>query len=163
MGNEKLSVELFNGFNNWLPLSQFSENACLDDNVQVLHCDTRDFHIIGNSEKPKVYKKVNCSYEYWHNEGLYKLYNLLSKPNRENYTISSNEIVPWLFKLCEATGGFDKDWRYVEANVKNCIDWNIKYISFVKNDKCNDEFIVCNSYLMPIKYNEIIPNLIKAK
>lgn len=158
MENEKLNVVLSD---NWLPLFQFSENACLNDNIQILHCDTRDFHIIGSNEKPKVYKKVICNYEYWHNKGLSKLYDLLSKPNRENYAISSNEIVPWLLKLCEATGGFNKDWRYIEANVKNCMDWNLKYVRFVKNDKCKDEFIVCNSYLMPIKYREIIPNLIK--
>lgn len=160
MENKKLSVGLFG---NWLPLFQFSENACLNDDVQILHCDTRGFHIIGSSssEKPKVYKKANCNYEYWRNEGLSKLYNLLSKSNRENYAISSNEIVPWLFELCEATGGFDINWRCVNANVKNCTCWNLKYIRFVKNDKCKDEYIVCNSHLMPIKYKEVLPNLIK--
>ncbi|MBR4625967.1 MAG: hypothetical protein IKO56_10590 [Alphaproteobacteria bacterium] len=162
MENEKKVVRLSVGIsNNWLPLFQFSENADIDEKVQVLHCDTRDFHIIGSDENPKVYEKPDCNYEYWRNEGLSKLYNLLSKSNRENYAISSNEIIPWLFKLCEATGGFDKNWRYVDANVKNCTSWNLKYIRFVKNDKCKDEYIVCNSYLMPIKYKEIIQNLYK--
>lgn len=156
--NLKLKVE---ANDKWTSLQAFSENTDIDENVQVLHCDTRDFHIIGSSEKPKVYKKAECIYEYWRNKGLSKLYNLLSKSNRGNYAISSNEIVPWLFKLCEATGGFDKNWRYVDANVKNCTGWNLKYIRFVKNDKCKDEYIVCNSYLMPIKYKEIIQNLCK--
>lgn len=159
MENKKLNNVVIS--DNWLPLFQFSENTCLSDNIQILHCDTRDFHIIGSSEKSKVYKKAECNYEYWHNDGLSKLYNLLSKSNRENYAISSNEIVPWLFELCEATGGFDENWRCVNANVKNCTCWSLKYIRFVKNDKCNDEFIVCNSYLAPIKYKEVIPNLIK--
>lgn len=158
--NKKINVGISD---DWLPLLQFSENACLNDNVQTLHCDTRDFHIIGSGEKPKVCKNADCNYEVWHNKGLAKLYKLLSKTNRENYTISSNEIVPWLFKLCEATGGFDKEWRYVDANIKNCTGWDIKYIRFVKNDKCKDEFIVCNSYLIPIKYKEIIQNLYKDR
>lgn len=54
--NFKLKVEA-NG--KWTSLQAFSENTDIDENVQVLHCDTRDFHIIGSSEKPKVYKKPN--------------------------------------------------------------------------------------------------------
>lgn len=158
MENKKLNIEISD---DWLPLFQFRKNSCLNDNIQTLHCDTRDFHIIGSSEKPKVYKNADCNYEVWRNKGLAKLYKLLSKTNRENYAISSNEIVPWLLKLCEATGGFDKEWRYVDANIENCTGWDLKYIRFVKNDNCNNEFIVCNSYLMPIKYKEVIPNLRK--
>ncbi len=162
MENEEKVVRLSVGIsNNWLPLFQFSENADIDKNVQVLHCDTRDFHIIGSNEKPKVCEKPVCNYEYWRNEGLNKFNNLIYKPNRENYAIKPNEIIPWLLQLCEATGGFDKNWRCINSDVKNCEGWNLKYVRFIRNDKQPDEFIVCNSYLMPVHYKEVIPNLHK--
>jgi hypothetical protein len=146
---------------NWLPLKGFSKDAEIDEKVQMLHCDTRDFHIIGSNEKPKVHEKPDCNYEYWRNEGLNKFNNLIYKPNRENYAIKPNEIIPWLLQLCEATGGFDKNWRCINADVKNCGGWNLKYVRFIRNNRQPDEFIVCNSYLMPVHYKEVIPNLHK--
>lgn len=143
----------------WVSLREFAKDVVIDNNIQTLHCDTRDFYIIASSEKPKIYEKVEYNYERLHNEGISKLHNLFFKKNRENYTISSNEIISFLFQLCETTGGFDKTWRYIDSDVKNCSDWTLKYIRFVRNNKYEDEFIVCNAYLTPIKYKEIISNL----
>lgn len=143
----------------WIPVSNLASGCEVDNSVQVIHCDTRDFYIICSNEKPKIYKNAECNYEHWRNEGLRKLYNLLSKTNRENYAIRPEEIIPWLKELCEKTGGYEKDWRCLKSNVKDCYDWNLKYIRFIRNDKQPDEFIVCNSYLTPIKWREVIPNL----
>lgn len=143
----------------WCPLKNFSDKITLKEDTQVIHCDTRDFHIISSTEKPKICKDAECNYEVWRNEGLRKLYNLLSKTNRENYTIRSEEIIPWLKELCEATGGYDKEWRLLDSDVKDCSNWNLKYIRFIRNDKQEDEFIVCNSYLTPIVWREVISNL----
>ena len=86
---------------------------------------------------------------------------VFSKTNRKSYAIRPEEIIPWLKELCEKTGGYNRDWRCLEAEVKDCDGWTLKYIRFVRNDKQPDEFIVCNSYLTPIKWKEVIPNLRK--
>ena len=146
---------------NWVSIKNLSDQVVVREDTQVIHCDTRDFHIISSTEKPKICKDAVCNYEIWRNEGLKKLYNLLSKTSRENYTIRPEEIIPWLKELCETTGGHDRDWRCLEAEVKNCDGWTLKYIRFIRNDKQKDEFIVCNSYMTPIKWKEVIPNLRK--
>lgn len=145
---------------NWVSLKSFSDPVTVREDTQTIHCDTRDFHIISGTEKPKICKNAECNYEHRRNEGLRKLYNLLSKTNRESYAIRPGEIIPWLKELCKATGGYEKDWRCLESNVKDCDGWNLKYIRFIRNDKQPDEFIVCNSYLTPIKWREVIPNLV---
>lgn len=142
--------------NKWLPLKNIKD---IGETINTIHCDTRDFHVLLSQDKPEIYKKAECGYEQAHNEGLQRLYRLFKKTNRADYVISSSEIKQWLTELCEKTGGQDKDWRSIFADVDFCRNWEIKYIRFVRNLKCLDEFIVCNAYLMPVKWKEIIPNL----
>lgn len=145
----------------WTPLKHFNDNYEIPDEVQVIHCDTRDFYIIGGKDKPKRYKNPTCGLEYATNKGLQRLYNLFAKTNRGEYSIPKTEIIPWLKELCENTGGYDADWRYIQSNIKYGDSWNLKYIRFVRDDKDRDNFIVCNSYMFPIKYKDLIDNLVK--
>lgn len=145
----------------WLPIGAFASDAEIGDDVQVINCDTRDFYIACSSEKLKPYKNADCNLEEWHNKGLSKLHRLFTKTNRDKYTISKGEILGWLRDLCEATGGQDRDWRCIESDVKDCKDWTLKYIRFVRNDRERDEFVVCNANTFPIHYREVIPNLVK--
>ncbi len=146
-------------YDHWLPVNSIAEDAEITDNVQMLYCDTRDFAIGFNDERPKIHKNPDCGFDRRWNEGLSKLYSLLKKSNREKSTINKKDILKWLDRLCMETGGYDEDWRYLSADVKNCDNWDIKYIRFVRNDKYPDEFIVCNNYMVPIHYNEIIDKL----
>lgn len=146
----------------WLPIGAFASDAEIVDDVQVISCDTRDFHILCGAEKPKPYKYADCDLaELMHNKGLSKLHRLFTKTNREKYTISKGEILGWLRDLCEATGGQDRDWRCVDSDVKDCKGWALKYIRFIRNDRDRDEFVVCNAYMFPIQHREVIPNLVK--
>lgn len=145
----------------WLPIGTFASDAEIADDVQVIHCDTRDFYILASQNKPEIVKGADCNWEDWHNKGLSRLHKLFTKTNREKYAISRNEILGWLKNLCEETGGYERDWRCLESDVKDCGCWNLKYVNFVRNDKDRDEFIVCNAYMTPIQYREVIPNLVK--
>lgn len=64
-------------------------------------------------------------------------------------------------ELCKKTGGYECEWRYLDADVDYCRGWDIKYIRFIRNNKNPDEFIVCNNYLFPIEYREIIDKIDK--
>lgn len=161
---EKLSI--LNGvFEDWVAINKFNLDAEIADEVQTINCDTRDFALGWNFEKPKSYKKASCGLESESNKGISKLYNLFTKTDetRAKYSINKKDILKWLDELCQKTGGYYVDWRYLSANVKNCENWNIKYIRFVRNSKNPDEFIVCNSYFFPIEYKNIIDNLKKSK
>ena len=39
-------------------------------------------------------------------------------------------------------------------------DLFMKYIRFVRNSKVPDEFVVCNNYMYPIEWREVIKNII---
>lgn len=145
--------------NKWLPLKCYSDDTSISAKTVAIHCDTRDFFVNSSEEEPELYEKAYCNLEKWSNEGILRLYKLFSKENRQNYSIQGDKIIPWLKELCEKTGGYDREWRCIVSNVKDCTDWNIKYIRFVRNPKCDNEFIVCNSYFKPIKYKEIIENI----
>lgn len=159
----KKLIYIDNEYPHWVSVNCISLVAKIADTVQVINCDTRDFAIGWQFEKPKVIKKADCNWERWHNEGLAKLYSVLHKQNREKYTIEAKDILSWLDSLCKVTGGYGKDWRYLQANVKDCGGWNLKYIRFVRNDKCPNEFVVCNSYMCPIEYRNIIDNIINKE
>lgn len=158
---EKITIIGDKKYDEWVPVNNIDYDAEITDNIQMIYCDTRDFAIGFNDETPKIHKNPDCGYEYNQNKGLSKLYNLFGKTNREKYAIGKKDIIKWLDELCKASGGYENDWRFLTANVKNCENWEIKYIRFVRNNKNPDEFIVCNNYLFPIEYREIISNLDK--
>ena len=136
-------------------------NPVISDDIKAIHCDTRDFHVLLNTEQPKVKKGAMYNYDKWCNQGLSKFYKIIKKTDRSDFSITKDEIIPWLTELCEKSGEFEKDWRLLISDVDYCRNWEIKYIRFVRNVQCPDEFIVCNSYFMPVKYKDIIPNLKK--
>ena len=158
MDKEKLKV-IDSEYPDWVSVNKIELDASVADNVCVINCDTRDFAIGWQFEKPTIYKKAECNHEIWHNKGLRRLYSIIKKKNREKFSINKKDILTWLDTLCRATGGYDLDWRYLTANVKDCGGWYIKYIRFVRNEKCPDEFIVCNAYMQPIEYRKIIDNI----
>lgn len=93
-----------------------------------------------------------------------KFYEIIKKQNnekREKYIINKKDILKWLDELCRETGGYECEWRYLNADVDYCRDWDIKYIRFIRNNKNLGEFIVCNNYLFPIEYRKIIDKIDK--
>lgn len=155
-------INLIDGeYGSWVSVNHLDFDAEIADRVQVIYCDTRDFAIGWNFEKPKVHKNAKYGYECNQNKGLQKLYSLFTKENREKYIINKKDIIKWLDTLCKETGGYECNWRFLAADIKNCTNWDIKYIRFVRNDKNLDEFVVCNNYYFPIEYREIIKNLDK--
>ena len=147
-------------YDEWVSVKDISMDAEIDDSVQILYVDTRDFAVGWNFEQPNYYENAKCGYERNSNNGLGKLRNLFYVSNRSKYTISKSEIISWLYDLYKETGGYDEEWRFLEANLKNCMNWNLKYIRFVRNPKIPDEFVVCNDYMYPIEWREVIKNII---
>ena len=147
-------------YDEWVSVKDISMDAEIDDSVQILYVDTRDFAVGWNFEQPNYYENAKCGYERNSNNGLGKLRNLFYVSNRSKYTISKSEIISWLYDLYKETGGYDEEWRFLEANLKNCMNWNLKYIRFVRNPKIPNEFVVCNDYMYPIEWREVIKNII---
>jgi len=119
--------------NQWI----YIDNCTINSNYNAISCDTRDFYLFRNTikDKPTINFKV-----------------------KKEYLINIENIIPWL-KSVEAASGGKCEWRYLNAKVKNCNNWNIKYIRFLKFDE--NQYIVCNSNFEPINYNKIINNIIK--
>lgn len=145
--------------NDWTPIRYLDDNYEIPDDIQVIHCDTRDFCVVGSEDKPKIHKNPTCGWEDSTNKGLQRLYNLFTKTDRSGYSIPKTEIFKWLKEVCEKTGGYDTEWRCIVSDIRYGSNWDLKYLRFVRDDKERDNFIVCNSYMFPIKYKELIPNL----
>ena len=144
-------------YDEWVPLRQIADDAKIADPVKTISCDTRDFALGWNFKKPEPYKKPECGLEDRTNDGLARARRIEHSKALDDYLIEPREIVPWLKKLCEKSGGYDEDWRYLAAGVDGCDGWDIKYIRFVRHD--NGRFMVCNSYLHPIKWRKVLDNI----
>jgi len=140
----------------WIALNRIDKEVVIAENVQVISCDTRDFALSWSFKQPEPYKKANCNYEFWANEGLQMIQRLKQEGCLEDYLIEPTEIMSWLDEVCQKTGGYDKDWRFFTAKLDGCRDWDIKYIRFVRR---GDRFIVCNSYMRPVKWRLVIENI----
>lgn len=152
---EKLTI-IDGEYDDWVPLRRIDKDVAIDEKVQVINCDTRDFAIAWSFEQPEEYKKAYFNYEVWTNKGLSMIGNLEKEGKLEDYLIEPTEIVSWLDEVCQKTGGYDKNWRFFTAKLDGCRDWKIKYIRFVRR---GDRFIVCNSYMRPVKWRLIIENI----
>lgn len=151
-------LNVINGeYDEWVPLKRIPDDATVADEVKTISCDTRDFALGWGFKKPELYKKAECGLEVRSNEGLARVSRIAQSKSLGDYLIGVGEIVPWLKKLCEKSGGYDEDWRYLAADVKDCTGWDIKYIRFIRHD-C-EHFMVCNAYWMPIKWRKILDNL----
>ena len=144
-------------YDDWVPLQRIDDEATIVDDVQTISCDTRDFALGWNFKKPEPYKKAECGLKVRSNEGLARVQRIAQSKSLGDYLIEPGEIVPWLKKLCEKSGGYDEDWRYLAADVKDCMDWDIKYIRFIRHD-C-EHFMVCNAYWYPIKWRKVLENI----
>ena len=144
-------------YDEWVPLKQIADDATIVDEVKTISCDTRDFALGWNFKKPEPYKKAECGLEVRTNEGLARASRIEHSKALGDYLIETGEIVPWLKKLCEKSGGYDEDWRYLAASVDGCDGWGIKYIRFVHHD--SGRFMVCNAYWYPIKWRKVLNNI----
>lgn len=144
-------------YDDWVPLQRIDDDAKIVDEVQTISCDTRDFALGWNFKKPEPYKKAECGLENRTNEGLARVRRIEHSKALQDYLIEPGEIVPWLKKLCEKSGGYDEEWRCLTASVEGCTDWHIKYIRFMRHD--SGRFMVCNAYWWPIKWRKILDNL----
>lgn len=139
----------------WVELKMIHRDLKIESDVQTISCDTRDFAIAWGVTQPEPYKKTDCNHEYWTNNGLKRMEELKQSDMLQEYLIQPDEILPWLTELYQKSGG-EREWRYLVAKVENCGDWNIKYIRFVRHGDC---FIVCNSYMCPIRWKQVVENL----
>ncbi|MBQ8708851.1 MAG: hypothetical protein IJ523_12255 [Succinivibrionaceae bacterium] len=156
---DKEIVTVIDGeYDEWLLLKRRLDiHATIADRVQILYCDTRDFALGWNFKQPEPYKKATCGLEVRSNEGLHRMEQLKASGNLEGYLIKPEEILPWLDQLCEKSGGYDEDWRMLNAKVEGCRDWDIKYIRFARHE--DGRFIVCNGYWWPIEWRKVLDNL----
>ena len=92
-------------YDEWVSVKDISKDAEIDDSVQMLYTDTRDFAVGWNFEQPNYYENAECGYERNTNNGLEKLRNLFYVSNRRKYTISKSEIISWLDEMCNETRG----------------------------------------------------------
>lgn len=146
-------------YDEWVPVKQIADDAMIADGVQTVYVDTRDFAIGWNFKQPESFKKAECGLEVRANEGLARVKRIKQSKAIGDYLISRSEIIPWLKKLCEKSGGFDIDWRMLAANLEGCHGWDIKYIRFIKHT--DGRFFVCNAYWWPVKWGKILDNLQK--
>lgn len=111
------------------------EECVVDDSINIIHCDTRDFHCIVHTEplntKDGNHREISRQF---HNYG---------------YQIKADEIVDWLKGLREISGGGKVIWRQLRFNKVEDDNW-LKYIRMYRNPKDKDYFIVCNSHSKPI-------------
>ena len=158
MADEKLTI-IDGEYDHWVSLRRIEPTATIADTVQTISCDTRDFHLGWNFKQPEMFKKADCGYEYRTNEGLTALAKMIKNGSIADCEIEPTEILPWLDRICQLSGGYEQDWRYLTARVKHCDGWNIKYIRFVRHPEKADRFIVCNSYMQPIAWREVADNI----
>lgn len=126
---------------NWEHIDNFE----ITDDINIIHCDTRDFHCL-------CYSDELDTKDGKHREITKRFYD-------KKYQIKVDEIIPWLKNLETMSGGV-KQWRHL------CFDnsfygW-LKYIRMYKNPKNKNYFIVCNGENIPIIWRQCTEeNLLK--
>lgn len=110
----------------------------ITDDVNVIHCDTRDFHCICHTA-PLDTKDGK------HREITKRYYN-------KAYQIKADKIIDWL-KCLESMSGGESKWRMLCFDNVSCKGW-LKYIRMYRNPKDRDYFVVCNSYNTPITWEQ---------
>lgn len=111
---------------NWIHLSKLQ--GLITEDINSIHCDTRDFHCILTDNVVTKDKKV---------------YELIRSPKKcgKHFLINPEEIIPWLQSLEDMSEG-KNDWRCLIFDNVKCDGW-LKYIRFYR---FNDKFIVCNGH-----------------
>lgn len=144
-------------YDDWVSLKDIEQDAEIAARVETLYCDTRDFALGWNFKQVEPYKKASIGLEYRTNEGLKQIEKLKRNGKIADCLIEPHEILPWLNELCQKSGGYDKDWRFLTAKVEGCYDWDIKYVRFVRQS--GGRFIACNSYFWPIEWRKVVENI----
>ncbi len=158
MGRREIVMDTNNLFKDWVQINNLDSKMEIPLEVFTIHCDTRDFALTWNKEKPELDSNVRTNGEAWRNEGLLEIKHLLTKSNKEKYLINQTEIISWLNDLSEASGGNSKTWRHLSSNIiRHGNGWELKYIRFYRYD--NSNFIVCSDHYYPIHYKELINNI----
>lgn len=108
------------------------------DNVNSIHCDTRDFHCMMNDKMIDLKDGKNpeirrCVYD-------------------KKYHIPQDAVVEWL-KSIEKMAGGKAEWRCLNFDNVECDGW-LKYIRLYRNPKFSDVFIVCNRDSKPIEWEK---------
>lgn len=127
-------------FNEWIHINNFDvEHIEILPTIKIIHCDTRDFHIIPNIAP--------------HDMGL------KDKIKYPNSVIKDTEIFKYIKQLYDKLGGKSK-WQIVKNPNEQPQNqsWRYKYIRFYRIT--NDEFIVTDSYGNPIDYKNLLENAI---
>lgn len=118
----------------WLPIEYFQY---IPNNVNAIHCDTRDFHMIMRN-----YKIEKDQYK-----DLYRL--LHGAKINECFLIKRSEIMSWLKNIEEISGG-KCEWRCLNfTTIKTKLGW-LKYIRMYHYK--DDYFVVCDGYAEPINW-----------
>ena len=127
-------------FNEWIHIDNFDvEHIEILPTIKIIHCDTRDFHIIPNTAP--------------HDMGL------KDKIKYPNSVIKDTEIFKFLKQLYDKLGGKSK-WQIIKNPNEQPQNgsWRYKYIRFYRITI--DEFIVTDAYGNPIDYKNLLENAI---
>lgn len=124
----------------WISIESFdTNNVKIQNDVQCIHCDTRDFCIIAGILS--------------NDKGL------KDKVKYPNSVIKDTEIFKFLKSLYDKLGG-KSEWQMVRNpnEPPQNETWRYKYIRFYRIT--NDEFIVTDNYENPIDYKNLLENAI---
>lgn len=127
-------------FNEWIHINNFDvEHIEILPTIKIIHCDTRDFHIIPNTTP--------------HDMGL------KDKIKYPNSIIKDTEIFKYIKQLYDKLGG-KSEWQMVKNSNEQPQNqsWRYKYIRFYRITI--DEFIVTDVYGNPIDYKNLLENAI---
>lgn len=106
------------------------QDAVMTDDIQQVHCDTRDFHAVFTADR---YTESDVNTRPW--------WGVRHDPR---FLISQNEVIPFLRKLEDMTGGRG-EWRMMNfANVKTFCGW-FKYVRLYRVSPTH--FIVTDGFV----------------
>lgn len=122
--------------NIWVNLDDVEMN----DNVNQIHCDTRDFHCLVKEElidikdgrAPEIRKAVH----------------------KMEYQIPETEVIGWLNSIRDISGGKESKWRFLSFNNVGKDEIWMKYLRLYRNPKKKGFFIVCEQQDIPVQWKE---------
>ena len=123
--------------NKWIYLDDIK----ITDDLNAIHCDTRDFHCLLQS------KKINLRDRRY--PEITKVF------YKENYHIKTSDIKTFLKNLETMSGG-KGTWRLLSfdrSKIKEVSGWDYKYLRIYRIK--NDSWVVCVRENEPILYQEL--------
>jgi len=137
------------GERNWPKLHILLDNAdkydIIPERTLRVACDTRDFSLY-------------LGFEPAHLDEDRGIVTLIKNPNliKEDFCIERKEIIPWLLKLQEWSGGIG-DFRHLVISEPTVMatGWELKYIRFYIHPTNPNVYIVCNRNSKAIRWKNI--------